>query len=166
MSDEEIPKQPTTVSLPAMTDRALLEEVVREMRGVRADIGLVSNDLGILKDRVGIIETWRTDQETRATKTSGGIRSLSQVNAQQDALIAQEHVARVELSSKVDILDTRLVALDRKIDDAARLQTQAIIDGIRDITTNPMVRRIGYAVGALILQALGVATTYYAIKGH
>lgn len=116
MPDEDkppMPPQPTTKQLPAMTDRALLEDLAREMRGARADIGLVSNDLGIVKDRLVIVENWKGEQDARASKLSGGVRGLSQSEAGQNMQIASLSVKVDELSKTNETQLAILARLDK-----------------------------------------------------
>lgn len=74
----------------------LVEDQFHEM-GVR--VGLVSSDLGVLKQRVSTIESLRHADEQRFNKASGGVRELSVSDAGQDVQIAA-------LSVKVDALAT------------------------------------------------------------
>lgn len=118
------PDAKPTKQLPAMTDRALLEDLAREVRATRsevtqsrADIQLVSNDLGILKQRVSIIEGLRTEDALRAAKLSGGVRGLSQSDAGQKLEIASLSVKVDDLAKSQEVLtksqDVQLAILTR-----------------------------------------------------
>lgn len=89
---KSMPAQPATKQLPAMTDRALLEDLSRVVRTgiaeLRADIQLVSSDLSVVKDRVVILEKFKLESEERQTRYSGGARQLSESDSKQDAAIA------------------------------------------------------------------------------
>ncbi len=136
---DDMPKQPKTVEIPAMTDRALLEDMSREVRGMRADLGLVSNDLGLLKHRVSIIEGLRTEDAMRAAKLSGGVRGLSQSDDGQNMQIAS-------LAVKVDgLTQSQAVQL-------------AILSRLDKLAEKPAVKVILFALGT-------IATGYLASKG-
>ncbi len=113
-SDDRVdpPEQPKTTQIAAVPQWAV--ELTQAMKSgiaeVRADVALVSNDLGLLKTRVSIMEGLRTEDDMRASKYSGGIKSLSTSNAEQDAQLAQERMAREALAAKVDKLDEVLQA--------------------------------------------------------
>ncbi len=50
MADDKMPPQPTTKALPAMTDRALLEDLGRVVRNMADAVGSVRQDVTILMD--------------------------------------------------------------------------------------------------------------------
>jgi len=59
-----MPDDKPTTQLPAVPEWAveltrLAKTTKEEVRGLRADVGLVANDLSLVKERVAIIETWR-----------------------------------------------------------------------------------------------------------
>lgn len=118
---------------------ALLVELTREVRGARADISLVSNDLGIVKDRLVIIENWKNDSESRAARTSMRVEQGSKVDLEQAAALAAEKVAREELASKVDTL----LAIGTKLE---------------KLTNNPMLK-------VLVGMLLTAAVSWLASKG-
>lgn len=118
------------------TDRALLEHLTKVVEGgfakVHADIELVSNDLGIVKDRVVILEKWKIEADGRTTAHSIKVRSISESDLTQNAELAKERAAREELSKRVD----ELLSIAREL---------------RAIAANPMVRRVAYAAGSAVL---------------
>lgn len=129
MSADDMPEQPKTMQIPA-ADPVLVAvaDLTREVRGARADIQLVSNDLSIVKDRVTVLETERT-------KMSGGVRGLSTASAEHDAQLAQERAARTELAAKVDQLAAGHATLNEKQD----LQL-AILARLDKVASNPTVK--------------------------
>jgi hypothetical protein len=151
---EAVPEGKKTVNLPAMTDRALLEDlrgVVKEgFRNLSANLEVVSNDLGVVKDRVTILETERG-------KYSGGFRGLSTADAEQAAQLAQERAAREALAAEV-----ALVKADVTSTKAETTEQTVMLRKITGLMDTPMARRLGYAVGALLLAALTTATGYFA----
>ena len=138
--NDEMPPQPTTKELPAVPQWAA--ELTILVKRMAADIGLVSNDLGILKDRVGILEAAKVETENRASRNSAGVRGLSSANLEQDAQLLQEKTAREDLAVKVDALDTKT--------DAQTL----ILKELLKLTEKPVVKLIATALGSAILSWL------------
>lgn len=107
MSDEQPAEKPTVeiAQVPqwAVNLTIMVKDGLREMG---ADIKLVSNDLGIVKDRINIIESWKNDQDSRSARTSQRVQQASQSDLEQVAQLAQERAAREELAGKVDALTT------------------------------------------------------------
>lgn len=83
---ESMPAQPATKQLPAMTDRALLEDLARI---VKEGFQKVDNSIFDLGERVVRVEVRQKDLEERMARNSQRVGSESQVNAKQDAAIAQ-----------------------------------------------------------------------------
>jgi hypothetical protein len=136
----EMPSQPTTVQLPAVPPWAieLTKSVKTGIAELRADVALVSNDLGIVKDRVTILESRRNDDDARAARISGGVRNLSTTDAEQSAQLAQERAAREALATKVDELATTNV-------------TQlAILTRLDKVASNPTVKLLMFAIGTIV----------------
>ncbi len=144
----EPPEQPKTTQIAAVPQWAI--ELTQAMKSgiaeVRADIGLVSNDVGLLKQRVSIIESLRVEDEARAVKLSGGVRGLSSADEQQAAQLAQERSAREALATEVKALTTMQ-------------ETQlAILGRLDKVASNPVVKTVATAIGTAVL-------TYLATKG-
>jgi hypothetical protein len=150
-----MPAQPATKQLPAVSHvEILLTQIQAAMDAgfhtLRADVGLISNDLGIVKDRVGIIESWKNDVDARSTRTSSRVRQASEQDMAHEAQLAQERAAREALATEV---------ADLKSVNAKQTLMLATITGLLD---KPLVKRLGMAVGALLLAALTTATGYLA----
>lgn len=181
MADDEttklsaaMPEQPKTVNIPALTDRALLEDLTRvvkahvthvEERFDHADITLsaVVKEGQRTKVRLTNIEERVDAVEGRVGRTSSRVREGSEHDMSRDAKMADVIVWR-------NGVDTKLTALDTKITTAADAQTVAIVEGVKDaiasVAKSPMGKMIGYSLGALVLQALALATAYLALRGH
>lgn len=127
MADESR-KQPTTVQMQAPPDWAvaLAEKVESGFRGVRADIHLLDNSVGAVKERLIVLEKWKTETEERTQKHSGGLARASEVDAAHDAAIASLHEKVDALAAKPDT--TAVIVAEIK--DAAKTPTgQKIIGG-------------------------------------
>jgi hypothetical protein len=114
----------------------LTKNVKEGIAELKADVQLVSNDLGIVKDRVLILERERE-------KHSGGVRNLSVSDAAQ--------------SQEISNLAERFGKLEKTAD--ASHEMLKTVTGLMD---KPLVRRLGYATAGLMLAALTTATGYLA----
>ena len=143
MKDDEI-TQPSSVvdgaktaSLPAISPEMVALTLLGQtmsagFRETNANIALVSSDLSLVKDRVALLETERT-------KHSGGLRGLSTSNAEQDAQLAQERMAREALAAEVAAIK-------------AETSTQTLLLGqLLKLGEKPVVKLIATAVGTAIL---------------
>jgi chromosome segregation ATPase len=129
----EPPEEKKTKEMPAVPSWAIeLTRSVKEgIAEVRADVALVSNDLGIVKDRVTILESERA-------RFSNGVRALSGTDLTHEAQLAAEKVAREDLAKEV---------ADLKATNATQL---AILSRLDNIAKNPLVKTLG----AMLLTAL------------
>jgi hypothetical protein len=131
-----------------------VDTLVIDVTRLTANVELVSSDLGIVKDRVAILESRRNDDDARANRNSARVRQVSESDLEQQAQLAQEKAAREALASEVSGLKEtnakQLVILDRLEGFATKF------------AASPVVRRIGYAAGVLILSLLTAATGYLA----
>lgn len=139
-----MPEQPKTKELPAVSGvevaiTHLTRAVELGFREIRQDVALVSHDLGVVKERVGIIETWKNDQDARTTRTSAGVRGLSLTDAEQQAQLGQERAAREDLSRRVDSLDAK-----------QDIQLQ-LLQRLVKLTEKPVVKLVATAIGTAIL---------------
>ena len=105
---------------------SLLVELTKEVRGARADISLVSNDLGIVKDRLVIVESWKNDIDARANRTSLRVEQSSKIDLEQAAALAAEKEAREALTVKVDTL----LAIGTRLDKVTSNPTLKVIVGM------------------------------------
>lgn len=158
MSDEKPPEKPTT-QLPAVPEWAVeLTRTTKDgFRQVRADLELVANDLSLVKERVTIIETWRNDQDLRASRNSNRVKELaeatSHVDLTHDAKIAAEIVARQELERRVSETHATVETIR-----AETAQQTAILARLDRVASNPLVKTVATALGTAIL-------TWLASKG-
>jgi hypothetical protein len=97
-------------------------------RTTNANIELVTTDLGIVKDRLVIVEAWKGEQDQRSSRTSAGVRGLSLTDVEQAAQLAQERTAREELALKVDSLH------------ASQETQMAILGRLDAVARNPLVK--------------------------
>ena len=137
----EMPEQPKTTQLPAVPQWAveLMAGMTKGFKETNANLELVATDLGVLKERVGILESERT-------KLSGGVRGLSTTDAEQAAQLAQERMAREAIAAEV---------ADLKATQALQL---AILARLDKVASNPTVK----VLGGMLLTAL---VTWLASKG-
>lgn len=156
MPDEKPPEKVTT-QLPAVPEWAVeLTRTTKDgFRAVRADLELVANDLSLVKERVTIIETWRNDQDMRASRNSNRVKELaettSHIDLTHDAKIAAEIVERQKLAREV--AETRAIVEVVKSETASQT---AILARLDRLTSNPLVKTVATAVGTAILTWLSV----------
>jgi hypothetical protein len=132
MSTDEKP----TVELPSVPQWAI--ELTREVKGARADIGLVSSDLSIVKERLTVVEMRVKDGEERAARTSSAVRGASAVDLEHEAQLSQERAARESLAVEV-----------RALSESQATQL-AILSRLDKVASNPLVK----TAGAMMLTAL------------
>lgn len=152
MSDtkESMPAQPATKQLPAMTDRALLEDLARvvksgfEATNERFDrfenqVDLLVEDGKTTNKRMTTLEVRLDEAEKRAASNSIRAKGASDVDAKHDAAIA------------------KLVVKVTGLEDTQQKQL-AILTRLDAVAANPTVRRVAYALGTALL-------AYLAAKG-
>lgn len=146
------PESNDTVAMPKVPDWAI--EMTRAMKEgfktTNANIELVSTDLGVVKDRLVIVESWKSEQDLRASKLSGGVKNLSQSDEGQNMQISS-------LAVKVDALSV----------DHAKLQKEtakqtAMLSTITDLLDKPLVKTLGKALAGLAIAACAAGTGYLA----
>lgn len=144
--DETLPGSPT-VNIPKADPVLIaLTKLTQSVDRVGADVRLVSNDLSIVKDRLVIVETWKGEQDMRASRTSTGVRNLSLSDLEHAAQLAQERAAREALATKVDALTVDTQAQTKML--------TTIQDAVTGVLKSPMVIKIAYAAGGAILATL------------
>ncbi len=144
--DETLPGVPT-VSIPKADPVLIaLTKLAQSVDRVGADVRIVSNDLGVVKDRLVIVEHWKGEQDMRASRTSAGVRSLSTTDAEQAAQLVHERTAREALAKAVETLKADT--------EAQTVMLTTIKDAVTGVLRNPMTVRIAYAAGGAILAAL------------
>lgn len=153
-NDEDTQPSHSTAVLPVITPTEVaLAELMKEVRGARADISLVSNDLGIVKDRVGIIESWKNDQDARASRNSAGVKNLSATDEHLSTAQAATHALTVATAEKVELLTT-----------SQQLQTEILkrVDRFFDLCDAFRKHPLTKLVAAILVLVLG---GYAASKG-
>lgn len=151
-------EKPTT-ELPAVPAWAV--ELMRTTKDgfarLAADVGLVANDISLVKERVTLLESWRTEQELRVSRASLRVKELdaatSQVDLEIQARQAEEVLKRQALEKQIAETHTRVESL------ATTQETQlAILTRLDKVASNPLVKTVATAVGTAIL-------TWLASKG-
>ncbi len=183
MSDDQkppMPPQPPTVQIPAMTDRALLEDVLRQSREtnanvkiMRGDLDLVTGDVKSLKSDVRELQRFKVDIEERQTKHSGGVRQLSEVDAEvkaaQGAMLATQIDHSAQLEAQTAILNEHTAAIATNTAETLKVkadvrtvldETKAQTVIIKTVAEHPMVKKV--AVGAIGL--LGLVITFLSLR--
>ena len=124
---------------------ALSEKVNDGFRAVRADIGLVANDVSILRERVVVIERWQLDTEVRIDASSKRAQEPSQHDLELKTEVNAEREAREALAKEV--AETKALVVENTE------ATLAIKKAVVGITTNPKVKTAAKALFYLIVAA-------------
>ena len=151
MSDDDkppMPKQPTTTQMPAVPDWAIeikmavtegissLREDVSEVKGkvgkLEGDVTLLVANGQTANDRLSRMEYWRDRVEERLHRNSDRARTTSQVDLGHDAAIAE---VKTDLAAVKEDVGAALV----------------ILKELAKIQAHPLVRKIAYGVGLLIV---------------
>lgn len=138
--------------------KASREETTQRFDRTDANIGIVANDLGVVKARVDILESERT-------KLSGGVRQLSTSDASMAAELAQTKTELAEEKTK----HAAFVATAATKDDLKAVtkdQTSDLANLLREGAASSLGKKIITALGFTILAALGTATVWLNSKGH
>lgn len=142
MSDEKppMPPQPTTKQLPAMTDRALLEDLRSLVKDgfarqeanhdlLAVEVKRAQSDIRGLSAKVGSLEDWR-QQVTgavipRLDTHSIKVQRISDHDLEQDGKLADTMVWRSHVDNRFTSQDSRLDAIEKKTD----FQTGILVRG-------------------------------------
>lgn len=129
-------------------------EVNSGLTHLTADVQLVSNDLGIVKDRVAIIEGWKNDQDARAARNSKRVQQVSESDLAQQAQIADVITWRKGVDEKLSAVPTKA-----DLESTTLAQTTALLARFDELKKKPVVRYALAVAGTAI-------TTWLASKGH
>ncbi len=146
------PPQPKTVELPAIPPWAA--ELTVLVRTVSAKLD------GVIV-RVDAHDESFAALDTRSRAVSDRVRQASDHDLEREAKLAEVIAWRRGVEEKLAKTATK-----SDLATATTAQTTVLIEGFKAAAKNPMVQKIGYAAGALVLQALALATAYLAMKGH
>lgn len=117
MPDEKPPEKVTTQIPKVEIMEGLLKQLTTSMQEqfgkvhsdnavLRADVGLVANDLSLVKERVTLLERDRDDERARVARHSSRVKELAETTSSadlsHDAQIAAEIVARKKLEDDVE----------------------------------------------------------------
>lgn len=155
------PEKPTVgIEKPPPWAIALAEKMEAGFLGLRADVSMVSHDVGLLRDRVVILERHKLEAEERAAKYSGGVRQLSETDAKHEAAIASVIVKQDELAADVAATKALVVAGNA---DTADLKRE-LISGVKSFWRKHP--KLETALVGLILAVFGLASAWIAGRMH
>jgi hypothetical protein len=142
-----MPEQPKTTKLQAADPAlVLLTQIKAAMeagfRETNANIDLVSGDLNTVKAEVRAIQTWKGEQEARASRHSLQAKAESSHDLEQDAQLAQERAAREALATKVDTL----LAIGERLDKLAKHPVAKVVGTIIAVTLAGYAASHGIAI--------------------
>lgn len=123
----EMPEQPKTVELPAMTDRALLEDLTRSVKEgfvkLSGDIQCVATDVTIVKDRVRVVEdrVRSIEDDRRNDSMPAKVVRVTDNDAKQDAAISTLVVDMAAV--KADVTEIKSAQTANRVATAETLAT-------------------------------------------
>ena len=128
-----------------MPDDDAASKILSAIALVRADIALVSTEVGVVKGGLANVVARVDLIEARKPITSERVQAMvSDGDLVHEAKLAEEIVARKSLAAKVDGLDTKQ---DTQL---------AILTRLESITKNPLVKTIATAIGTAFLTWLSM----------
>lgn len=159
MAEDQMPPQPKTQQLPALTDRALLEDLSRVVKegfktqGERLDnierqVDIAIEDNKQSNKRLTTLEVRLDESEKRADANSMFKRQASGVDLKHEAAIA-------ELHTKVDAVDKKVDTVDEKTD-AQTVILKEMLEAGKSIFKNPFVRALGVAIATALAAKYGI----------
>ncbi len=177
------PPEPTTKAIPQteilsglMNKLALAVERVESKQdagfvAVKADFTLLAGQFDVLERDVRGLQSWRVRTDDWRAQSEMRLSSNS-IRAQQTSSIDLEHDAKIA-SLTTQLLEEKSNHEKLKADAATKADVAAVLAEnklqtamMTAVLESPMVRKIGYAAGALLLQALALATAYLALRSH
>ena len=119
------------------------EKILAAIREVRADIGLVASDLGVVQGGLANVVSRVDLLEARKPINSDRVRAMvSEGDLAAESKLSEEIVARQALAQKVEAIDKKQ---DEQIDMMGRLLVLA---------RNPVLKHILTAIGTAVLMYL------------
>ena len=156
-------KDTREVEVPPAWAVALSERVAKGFQTTNANIEAISNDLGVVKDRVQILEKFRNETEERTRKHSGGIARISTSDASQNTVLSNLLVKVAETDDRVAKLATTTAAIEIKTDAQTRT-LGTISDAVSGFAREHPI--VVTSICTLIVSACTYVTQWLAAKGH
>jgi hypothetical protein len=163
----------STKQIPAMTDRALLNDLYKVTKDMATEVSKVSQTQIAMDEKVDKLsldveglQQWRKETEYRQSKHSGGVRQLSETDAKHDAamgaLLATQVDHSTQLEHQTNILHEHTVAIaaNTALTTKIKTDTEAQTAILKTIAEHPMVKKL--ALGAVTL--LGICITYLTLR--
>ena len=159
-----------TVTLPQMTDRAMLEDLYRITKGTAESVRTLTDytrtirgELDLLIGDVGSLQQWKIDTEERTRKHSGGIARISTSDETQNTVLSNLLVKVAETDDRVAKLATTTAAIEIKTDAQTRT-LGTISDAVSGFAREHPI--VVTSICTLIVSACTYVTQWLAAKGH
>lgn len=156
----EPPEPKPTVELPALTDRALLEDLARTSRETKAAVARVEANQELSDGQIRVMQVdihglfeWKGTIEERLHNNSTRAKSASEVDLSQEAKLTDVILWRKSVDEKLANTATK-----EDLATVTTTQTAALVAKVDELAKNPTVARIV----AFIIGAIGA---YAASKG-
>jgi len=169
-----MPAQPQTVSVPAMTDRAMLEDLYRlakqttavndaqtaQLDKLAANDAVIIHSVDILAGRVTLLERRVDEVEARGDQASIRAKQPSEHDLQTKAELAKEVVAREALAAEVATIKTETLAQSKALTAIAIDASKAVSGFVHE---HPILFRSLATIATTIATA---AAAWLSAKGH
>lgn len=143
------PEKPTVrdLEVPPAWAISMSEKMESGFRGLRADVSMVANDVGLLRDRVVVLERAKLDNDERQAKHSVGFARESKTNEEQNAAIATIITDVASVKEAQAEHGKKLDALAARPDTAA-----AVLEKVTELGKTPTGQKlVGAGVTVLLL---------------
>lgn len=162
-----MPAQPQTLAQPAMTDRAMLEDLYRiskgaaiDTRNIRSDLDLLIGDVSSLKVDVRELQRWKISAEERATENSTRAKLPSTHDLETKKALADEIAAREALAVEVAAIKTETQAQSAALVGIAADASKAVTGFVHQ---HPVLFRSLATIATTIATSIAA---WLAAKGH
>lgn len=149
---------PWAIELVTVTKQtaAKVDDMADKVDNIERNVELQGGEIGIVKKEIALVYEWKATIEEKVKTHSMRAKSASEMDMSHEAKLSEAIAALSEERAKREELEAK-AATKADVDKVLaenKLQTQAL----NTILGNPMVKRIGTAIGALILLAIAAGT--------
>ena len=159
-----MPDEKPTVQIAAVPDWAVELKVLAtatkdDVRELRADVGLVANDLSLVKERVTLLERDRDNERDRVARNSNRVKELADTTSnadlslqaqQSDVIVKVRETHALAMSADQKATETQAAVAEIRAIATESLATQTeLYTELLKVTKQPLVRKIAYGLAGL-----------------
>ena len=162
----EPPDQPQTTKIEAPPQWA--QELSKNVTFIRVNVETLHSEFSTLRVDVRSLQQWRLDEERRRDAsvappplTSVRVGEIvdvraSQMNMEQDARIAALLVEKDAKIAKLEAESATKEDVAKLLEDAAKVQTEAIVEGVNTIMKTPTAQKLKGAIVPVLMAAIAL----------